>query len=126
MSVWLRIILIFMAIVSNTYVLRKIRKSQMKIDGAIYWIFFGAVILLLSIFPNVCYMLADLIGVESPANLVFLVVIFIVLGKLFTQSVKISQIEYKISILTEEIAIWRKQVEDENMKINNGRDGTEC
>lgn len=120
MSVWLRGLLIFMAVVSNAYILRKIRKSQMKIDGAIYWIFFGAVILLLSIFPDICYFLAALIGVESPANLVFLVVIFIVLGKLFTQSVKISQIEYRISTLTEEIAIWRKQVEDENRKTEEG------
>ncbi len=122
MSVWLRVILIFMAVASNAYILRKIRKSQMKIDGALYWIFFGAVILLLSIFPDICYMLANLIGVESPANLVFLVVIFIMLGKLFTQSVKISQIEYRISILTEEVAIWRKQVEDECLQDKNRKD----
>lgn len=114
MSVWLRVILIFMAVASNAYILRKIRKSQMKIDGALYWMFLGLVLLLMSVFPNICYAAADFIGVESPANLVFLIVIFIMLGKIFTQSVKISQIEYRIRVLAEEIAIWRKQVEDES------------
>lgn len=111
MSICLRIILLAGALLSCIYVIHKIRKSQMKIEGAMYWIFFAFLILILSIFPDIGIWLAEELNVESPVNLVFLVIIFLVLWKLFSLSVKISQLENKLNILTEEIAIWRKQIE---------------
>lgn len=116
MSIYLRIILFVVSLLSNIYVIRKIRKSQMKIESAMFWVFFAALILILSIFPGIGISLAEWIGIESPVNFIFLIIIFLVLGKLFSLSVKNSQLEYKISILAAEIAIWRKQVEEDKKK----------
>ena len=88
MSVYLRVILIVASIIFATYVVRKIRKSQMKIGDSIYWIFLVFFIVLLSIFPTICYHLADYIGIESPVNLIFLLVIFVLMGKIFSLTVK--------------------------------------
>ena len=109
MSFYLRILLIVFAVGFCIYVIRKIRKAQMKIEGAIYWIFLAAMLLLLSIFANI-------IGIESPVNFIYLVIIFMALEKIFSLSVKSSQLEYQISILTAEIAIWRNQMEQEGKK----------
>lgn len=112
MSLALRIILIVMAILSFVYFIRKIRKSQMKIEDAIYWTVFSIMIIVLSIVPELVIFVADAIGVESPVNFLFLAIIFLILLKLFSMSIKISQLENKVSVLTEEIAIKNKQLEE--------------
>ena len=112
MSLDLRIILICTSLASAIYVIRKIRKSQMRIGDSIYWIFFTALVVFLSMFPNIVLFLAECIGVESPANLLFLIMIFASIGKIFFLSLKNSQLEYKICILAEEGAIWRNQLEN--------------
>lgn len=94
----------------------------MKIESAMYWIFFVVLVLLLSIFPNICYTLASWIGIESPVNLIYLFMIFIVFGKLFGLTVKNSELEYKTSILAEEIAIWKNQVENNDKKEREQRE----
>lgn len=111
MSIYLRIILFAGALLASIYVIHKIRKSQMKIESAMYWIFFALLILLLSIFPGIGITVAAWIGIESPVNFIFLIILFLVLAKIFSLTVKISQLEYKIALLTEEIAIWRNHVE---------------
>jgi len=118
MSIYLRIILFAGALLASIYVMRKIRKSQMKIESAIYWIFFALLILLLSIFPSIGITIAAWIGIESPVNFIFLIFLFLILAKLFSLTVKISQLEYKLSILVEEIAIWRKHLEDFDVEKN--------
>ncbi|MBE5932754.1 MAG: DUF2304 domain-containing protein [Lachnospiraceae bacterium] len=112
MSLYLRLILMGVSLLSCIYVIRKIRKSKMKIESSISWFFFAFVIFLLSVFPNVIIAAADLIGVQSPTNLVYLIMIFITIGTTFSLSVKLSMQEHKINILTEEIAILRKQIEE--------------
>lgn len=113
MSIYLRILLIVFALGYCIYVIRNIRKAQMKIEGAIYWFVLVIMILILSIFPEIGIYVSDWIGIESPVNFVYLVMIFMTLEKIFSLSVKNSQLEYKISILTEEMAIWRNQTESD-------------
>lgn len=111
MSICLRILLVVFAMGYCIYVIRNIRKAQMKIESAIYWIALVVLILILSIFPGIGICVANWIGIESPVNFIYLVMIFMALEKIFSLSVKNSQLEYKISILTEEMAIWRNQIE---------------
>ena len=114
MPVVLRIILIMSSLITYGYVVRKIRKSQMKIENAIYWFFFSFFILLLSFFPQIGVGLAKIIGIESPVNLIYLVIIFLLLGKLFLLSIKIAQMEHRFDVMVEEVAIWRKQSEEKH------------
>jgi len=111
MSIYLRVILILMSVLATVYALRQIRKSQMKIENAIFWFLFVVVILILSIFPEIAMILARLLGIESPVNLIYLAMIFLLIVKVFSQSVKFSQMEHKVGILTAEIAILRNKLE---------------
>ncbi|NLG05243.1 MAG: DUF2304 domain-containing protein, partial [Clostridia bacterium] len=105
MSTILRLILVIVSVISCGYAVRKIQKSQMNIEAAMYWFFLSFFLFFLSIFPEVAMWTAAKIGIESPVNLVFLVIIFLILYKLFSISVKLSQLENKINMLTEEIAV---------------------
>lgn len=105
MTITLRIILFVLAVVTAWWILSKIRRLKVKMEDAIFWIFVAVVLCTLSLFPEIVYKLTDVIGVMSPANLVFLIVIFILLEKVFTLSIIVSQLEEKVTVLSSEVAL---------------------
>lgn len=79
MSDTLRLLLFVAAIVTGGWILHKIRKLQVKMQDAIFWVIFAAILFILGIFPEACYWLTDRLGIMSPANLKFLVVILLLM-----------------------------------------------
>ncbi|MCX4269339.1 MAG: DUF2304 domain-containing protein [Lachnospiraceae bacterium] len=120
MSVILRIVLIIACFITCYYTLHKIRKSQMQIEDSIFWIFFSFILIIISIFPGIAYFISKLLGIGAPVNFVFLSIIFILLFKMFSMSIKISQLEYKIKNLVQQMALQNYELEKENRreKIN--------
>lgn len=105
MSIALRVALILFSVITMWYTLRKIRKSKMKIEDSSFWIVLAILILILSVFPAIAEWGANLLGIQEPANFIFLCFLFVILLKLFSLSVKVSQMESKITELTLELAI---------------------
>ena len=105
MSNSLRTILLIVAAVSACWILYQIRRLKIKLDHAIYWIVFAVLLAVLGIFPEVTYWLTRKLGMMSPANLIFLVIIFLLLVKVFTLSMLTSQLEDKITVLSAEVAL---------------------
>lgn len=105
MSDTLRILLFFSALATGGWILYKIRKLQVKMQDAIFWVVFAIILFVMGVFPKICYWLTDLLGIMSPANLIFLVVIFLLMEKVFTLSIIVSQLEEKVSILSIELAL---------------------
>lgn len=112
MSLVLRIVLIVVAVLSCIFVLRKIRKSQMRIEDTLFWLVISFGILILGIFPQIAYWLSDVIGIMSPVNFVFLVFVFLLLFKVFILTVQVSQQQEKIKNLTQHIAIYEKNMQN--------------
>ena len=116
MSDTLKGLLIIASVLTVGWILRKIRKNKVKMEDAIFWIFFAAILLLLAIFPEISYELCRIFGIMSPSNLVFLVIIFLLVEKIFTLSIIVSQLEDKIGVLSAaEVALRSKA---ENKKID--------
>jgi len=105
MTLALRIVLIAASVFVSIYALRKIRKAQLNIDDAFYWIFVSVILLVMSIFPAVPTYFSSLIGIESPANFVFLVMIFLAFVKIFDQSIEFSIQKYRLNKLIQKIAL---------------------
>lgn len=116
MSLVLRIILIVVAVLSFIFVIRKIRKSQIRIEDSLFWLVISFGVLILGIFPQVAYWLSEAIGIMSPVNLVFLVFVFLLLFKVFILTVQISQQQEKIKNLAQHIAIYENVLENSNKK----------
>ena len=108
MSDTLKGLLIIASVLTVGWILRKIRKNKVKMEDAIFWIFFAAILLLLAIFPEISYELCRIFGIMSPSNLVFLVIIFLLVEKIFTLSIIVSQLEDKIGVLSAEVALRSK------------------
>ena len=108
MSTTLRALLIFASLMTVIWILRQIRKFKVKMEDAIFWLFFAAILLLLAIVPELSFKLSELLGFMSPINLVFIVIIFLLVEKIFTLSIIVSQLEEKIAVLSAEVALRSK------------------
>ena len=105
MSMGLRIILIAISFATFIYLLTRINKSKINIADSIFWITMPIVLLIISIFPGITEWAAKVIGIIAPVNFVFLAMIFILIIKVFSLSIKLSQTENKLQTLIQEIAI---------------------
>jgi len=105
MSLTLRILLIVAAVITAAWILWKIRKHKVKMEHAIFWIVFALVLVVIGIVPQLASWLGHLLGVMSTANLVFLVMIFLLIAKVFTLSITVSQLQDKIEVLSGEVAL---------------------
>lgn len=108
MSGLLRILIIVGALFLLLYMLKKIRQSKLKIEYTVFWILFSGVLVLMGIFPQIFYFISEVIGFQSPINMIYLVIIFVLIVKLFLTSMQISKLENKVDSLTQQIAIDRK------------------
>ena len=112
MSDYMRLFILVGTIIFVFYILLRIQKLKIKMEDAVFWIFFMLIIAVLGTVPQIVYWLSNVLGIQSPANLVFLLIIGLLIEKLFTLSVTLSMLEEKVAIVSAEIAI-------------RGRDATE-
>ncbi len=106
-----RILLVLGSIITLIFVVRYIRKNRAKIEDTLFWILICFVLVVLSIFPQLPYLLSDLFAIESPAHLIFLGVIFILLLNQFFLTMKLSSLEIKFSDLVKRTALREKEEE---------------
>lgn len=109
----LRLLLIFASLFTTLYILKRIRQAKLQIEYAIFWLLFAVVLIVMSIFPSLMIMLTRAVGMQSPINCVFLVVIFTLMLKIFMQTIEHSQLEDKVKQLTQRLAIEEKLRQDE-------------
>lgn len=105
MSVTLRIILIISSILSFVLCVRKIKKSELKIENSIIWLIGSMVLILMSIFSNAVTWISTQLGFEAPVNFVWMCAIGFLLIELFLDNIRISNLNEKIKNLNHYIAL---------------------
>lgn len=116
MSGALRILMIVGALFLMVFMLKRIRQAKVKIEYTVFWIIFSGILVLMGIFPQLFYWVSGLLGFQAPINMIYLVIIFVLIVKLFLTSVQISQLENKVDSLTQQVAIDRKVDKDRDIK----------
>ncbi len=116
MSIALRIALVVASLLLVLFVLKKIRKAKLNIDDSIYWITFAFALFLLSLFPQVAIWASSLLGIQSPANFVFLFMVFVVLVKLFQVSIDLSVQKHRLNSLIQKMALLDIQQQEMDKK----------
>lgn len=105
MSTGVRVILILFSVLTMLFIVKRIRQSKLQIEYALFWIGFSIFLIIISVFPQIVYWFTDWIGIQSPVNFVFLVIIFILIMKNFMMTIELSQLENKIKELVQELAL---------------------
>ena len=116
MSVALRVMLVVGALATLLFFLYQIRKKRMQIEYTISWCLFSVLLLFISIFPEVVTWASRLLGFQSPANLVYLIVIFVLIIKLFTTTMRLSQMNRNITELAQAMALGEGGAEEKEDK----------
>ena len=112
MSLSLRIFLIIGSFFTLMYFIRKIRKSKLKINHSIFWMVFGLLLLFLACIPSSIFAISQMLGFQSPVNLVYVFVIFMLMIKLFTNTMKLSKLNEQVTALTQAVAIYQLEAQD--------------
>ena len=113
MSWAMRILLILGSVFTAFYVLRRVRNSRMRTGDSVFWLFFSLILVLLGIFPEIATGFSEWIGVQSAANLVFLVIIFLLIIKLFLMDQRISRLDQQITRTVQSVAIHEREEQEE-------------
>lgn len=122
MTVILRCVLIIVSILLTFFVLRKIRQSKVKIEDSIFWVMFALLMVVFSVFPGLADILSDFVGTYSTSNFIFMFVIFILLVKVFFLSLKISQLESRVTALIQLLALDKKESFDREESKKAGQE----
>ena len=56
-------------------------------------------------------------GFQSPINFVYIVIIFLLLAKQFFMSIRLSQLDSKVRILTQRVALNEEKIEREKLDL---------
>lgn len=128
MTITLRIILLVVSVLNCMWIIRRIRKSQAKIEDSVFWVLFSGLLVCMSVFPQVIEWGAAITGVQSTVNFVFLVIIFVLIVKLFRLSIKLSQIESKVQTFAQTYAIdkLKEKERDSVMNALKAKEQNEC
>lgn len=112
----LRVVLIVGSLVTLAFMLLRIRTAKIQIADSISWIIMSLLLLLLSIFPGIATFFSNLLGIQSPINFVYLAIIFILLIKLFSSTLRISRLDVRVQQLAQRLALYEKRGEGEKEK----------
>jgi len=112
MGTILRVLLLSASSITAIGILLKIRKNRVKQEDALFWICFAFVLAAFGIFPQLSYFMASILGIQSPANFVFLAIIAMLLEKMLSLSIQVSALENKMEIMAAELALRCKSIED--------------
>ena len=89
-----------------------LKRGLMSVKYSLLWLALAVGLVVFALFPYVVYVLRDLLDIEMPVNLVFLLMFCFVLVVLLSLSIAISQLADKCKRLTQANAILEKRVRD--------------
>ena len=105
MTLTLRALLIFFAALVFFFVIRKLKRSQMRVLDSMFWLLFSLSFVLLGIFPEIALVISSELCFVSASNFVFLYVIAVLVVRDFSNSLRLSKQEERINGLAQSIAL---------------------
>lgn len=92
-------------------IIRMVSKEKIDLRYAIGWLFLLVLALILDLFPEGLFWFSELIGVTLPANMIFLVSVFLLVGAAYLITAALSRIADSTKRLTQESALLEKEIE---------------
>ncbi len=106
------------------FVLELLRRRRLGEPYAILWLVASAMLLALSIWDDLLNEAAELVGIRSPANMLFAVAFAFVLVLLLTFSTVVSRLSRENKILAQEVARLNREREQPSLTHASRTRGT--
>ncbi len=120
MSLRLQVVIALLALFMLLYLVNMVRTKKIDLRYCLSWMALVVLVLILDIFPFILFYITRLLGIETPSNMVFFVGYIFAIILIFSLTVSVSRLSDKVKILTQEIALLRKDMED--MRKEQGED----
>ena len=112
----LRVLLFLGSVTVFTIISLCIRRRRIQLKDGIFWIIFSFFLILFSAFPVLPVWLSGFLGIQSPSNCVFLILIFLLGCHQFFLTIRISRLEMKSQQLIRTVAIHQRLEDEKNEK----------
>ncbi|MBQ0042035.1 MAG: DUF2304 domain-containing protein [Lachnospiraceae bacterium] len=106
----IRIIAAVILVLGLAYIFMLIRKRKMELKYALPWICAVLIAMVVDGFPVILFWLTNLMGIETPSNALFLIVIVLIICLLFLVTVVISRQSDRIKYLAQTVALNDEQI----------------
>ena len=113
MPIELRISLIVASVLLLIYTFTKLRKTSAHVSDTIFWIICSALVVVIAVFPGIIYFFSTLLHIQSPANLVFALIILMLIIRVFLSSMDIAVLRTRIEMLSQEVALKERELKEE-------------
>jgi hypothetical protein len=108
------------AALTTGFIVLLLRRGYLREKFAGFWLLVAAALLVLSVFPSVLRWAAEAVGVEVPANLLFLLAALVLLLVGVQLSHEVGRLDTRTQRLTEEVALIRAEVEELRLRRREG------
>lgn len=92
------------------FVLWLLKRGTLTVKYSLLWLLCGVVLLVFAVFPYGVYVIRDLLNMEMPSNVVFLLIDVFVLLLLISLSVAVSQLSEKCKRQAQSIALLENRL----------------
>ena len=112
MTVRLQLYMILGAVILLAVIFCLLKRGLMSVKYSLLWLLLAVCLVIAAAVPYTVFVLRDLLDVQMPVNLIFLLMFCFVLVVLLSLSVAITQLAEKCKRLTQANAILEKRVRD--------------
>lgn len=106
----LQIILLLSSSIWLVYLIKMISQYKLELKYALLWLLLSVISIILSIFPSTISIIANILGVESPVNALFLLGILGAFVILFSLTMALSRASNNLKNLSQELAMTKHEL----------------
>lgn len=108
----LQLFLIIISLAFLVYIFSLVRKEKLELKYTLAWCLLGFVLVIIAVQPQIVEIIAEILGIGLPVNVVFLLGIFCILIILLTLTVAISRTSIRTKRLIQELAILKFEINE--------------
>lgn len=114
MPLRLKVILLVLILLTMLTVLKRVRKKKLLLQYTLSWLSLLIVLMIIVIWPGLLTHLSNLVGIQTPMNMVFFLGFCFSLIIVFGLTQIVSEMSDQIKNLTHEVALLKKEKEGES------------
>ncbi len=112
LSSFLNTVLIIGSVCFFLFIVNMVRTKKLELKYALTWLLTSVSFVVMSIFPDALYFVAEVLQIELPVNALFLCVIFLLLLMVFALTVAVSRQASRIKKLVQEIGLLKGEMQE--------------
>lgn len=116
----LQLYMIIGAVILLAVIFSLLKRGLMSVKYSLLWLLLAVCLVIAAAVPYTVFVLRDMLDIQMPVNLIFLLMFCFVLVVLLSLSVAITQLAEKCKRLTQANAIMEKQLRDLEDMVKDG------